>query len=276
MGGYFKTLDIPRLAGRDFNSMDRTGSALVAIVNDTLAERLWPNQNPINLKFDRPDGSAVEVVGLVHDGNGDSRGSALPFVYFPLLQNPNPMRVHASVVVVRSAGFDATSITGLVQRTAFDLDDQTAAFNVHTLQNEFDAAFLPNRIAMYVAGAPGILAFLLSVIGAYGTMALLTAQRRREIGIRIALGAHPSNAVAMMMKEAMKWTAAGISLGVLGALGLLWALNREFAGNSHILRFDSSAFAFGIIVLAVTAATACYIPVKRASRLNPIEVLRNE
>jgi putative ABC transport system permease protein len=267
---YFNTLSIPMIAGRDFARGDGPDSPAVAIVNDTLAQLFWPGESSIGRLLIAADGSSIEVVGVVHDGTSNFDGSPLPFVYRPLAQNQTSGE---SKLLIRTAQQDATVAKYLVQQKVGEIDPNVLAYNMHTMEEAFDLVFGSKRMAVYMAGIPGVLAFLLAVIGTYGTMALLTTQRRQEIGIRIALGAHPSTAAALMLKEGMKWTAAGLGLGVAGAIALVFGLSRWMA---DISQYDVPAFVCGIAVLGVTAAVACYIPAKRACRINPIDVLRQD
>jgi ABC-type antimicrobial peptide transport system permease subunit len=138
---------------------------------------------------------------------------------------------------------------------------------------EQDIRFLfgPNELAMYIAGTPGLMALMLSIIGIYGTMALVVTQRRQEIGIRVALGAHPSQAVVLMLKQGMNSTVIGLGMGGCGALVLTFAISRYFYG---VPQFDFVSFGLSIVLIATTSAVACYIPARTASRLDPIAVLR--
>jgi ABC-type antimicrobial peptide transport system permease subunit len=141
------------------------------------------------------------------------------------------------------------------------------------MERDIRFVLFPNEVAIYIAGVPGVLAFILSIIGTYGTMALVVTQRRQEIGIRIALGAHPSQPVALMLKQGMRWTAIGLGLGTFGAVVLTSAFSRFFYGLPH---FDPLAFGLSIALLLATAVVACYIPARTASRLDPMVVLRTE
>jgi ABC-type antimicrobial peptide transport system permease subunit len=177
-----------------------------------------------------------------------------------------------NTLMVRTSGEPMLSAP-VVQARLAEIDPNLLVYNMHTLEERIGRGLLPFRIFAYVAGIPGAFALLLGVIGTYGTMALIVAQRRREIGIRIALGAHPSEAVSLMTREGLKWTSAGLCLGIFGAFLIVLWLSRQFYGLDFL---DPVAFASMTLLVLATAGAACYIPARKASRLDPIKVLREE
>ncbi len=263
---YFRTIGVPFVDGRDFNSYDRVSTPPVGIVNETLARELSRGGNPVGSRLRLPDGSAIQIVGVTHNFKyvADEKDEA--FLYRPLAQQQS---IHRNVLLVRGSQ-DAAITTSILCAAITEIDPNLF---VHTRTMEHDIRFLlaPNELAMYIAGTPGVLALMLSVIGIYGTMALLVTQRRQEIGVRIALGSHPWQAVALMLKQGMKWTAIGLGIGGFGALVLTFALSRYFYG---VPRFDFLSFTLSTVLTAATSVVACYIPARRASRLDPMAILR--
>jgi hypothetical protein len=268
MPGYFRTVGVSLVDGRDFNSNDRIGTPAVGIINETLAHELSPGRNPVGSWLRLADGSSIEIVGVAHNFKYIADEKVEAFLYRPLAQQRN---IHRNILLVRGTQ-DAAITTSILRATIAEVDPNLF---VHTRTMERDIRFLffPNELAMYIAGAPGVLGLILSIIGIYGTMALVVTQRRQEIGIRIALGAHPSEAVALMLKQGMKWTAIGLGMGAFGGLVLTSALSRYFYG---VPQFDSLSFSLTIVLLAATSAVACYIPARMASRLDPMALLRTD
>jgi predicted permease len=265
MPGYFRTIGVSLVDGRDFNSRDRIGTRPVGIINETLARQLSQDGNPVGRFLRLADGSSIEVIGVAHNFKYSADEKVEAFLYRPLAQQRN---IHRNILLVR--GTQNAAVTASILRATIAEVDPNLFVHTRTMEQDIRFTFLPNVVAMYIAGAPGVLALILSMIGIYGTMALVVTQRRREIGIRVALGAHPSQAVALMLKQGMKWTAIGLGMGAFGALVLTSALSRYFYGVPH---FDSLSFGLTIVLLGAISAVACYIPARTASRLDPMAVL---
>src|SRR5262245_16016007 len=268
--GHFATLRIPLIGGRDFTARDDMNAPKVGIINEAMARRLWPNENPIGRGLRGEDGATIEVIGVAgnvrYEGEEDR---VVPLLYRPIAQRTDPL---PNTILIRTVG-EPMLAASLVQAKIGEIDPNLLAYNLHTLKDRLARALLPYRIFAYAAGIPGVFTLLLSVIGTYGTMALVVSQRRREIGIRIALGAHPSRAVGLMIREGMKWTSVGLCLGIVGALLIALWLSRNFYGLQF---FDPIAFFAITLGVAAVAGTASYIPARRASRLDPVKVLRED
>lgn len=268
--GHFGTLTIPLLQGRDFGAQDRANSPGVGIINEALARQLWPGESPIGRHIRLADGSSIEVVGVAKNSKYRSEveqpKSAL---YLPLAQKPLPP---VDTLLVKTSREPIAAST-LVRSKVAEIDPSLLVYRFRTLDEQLDLRLIFYRIASYIAGVPGALALVLGIIGTYGTMALLVAQRRREIGIRIALGAHPSEAVSLMLRQGMKWTALGLALGISGAFASTFWLSRYI---ERIIWFDPIAFLATTLVMAATAGAACFIPARQASRVDPMVVLRED
>lgn len=274
--GYFRTLQVPMIAGRGFNSQDDLSSAPVGVVNQRMAMMLWPKESPIGRSIRTGDGALVEVVGVARDiitGTQPAVGSlakiAKPTLYRPMSQIS---RVPPNTIYMRFSRTEGEARRAILGKVA-EADPSLLVYNVSTLDDQLEQRLLPLRIIGYVVGIPGMLTLLLGVIGTYGTMAILVAQRRREVGIRIALGAHPSRAVRLILSEGIKSASLGIVLGiVMAAITVLW-LSRNISGIDF---FHPTAFVAMTLLIMATAGTACYIPARRASRVDPIVVLRED
>jgi predicted permease len=283
--GHFRTLGIPLLAGRDFDARDRADAAAVAIVNETLARRFWPGANPIGKRLRMradggtrgtssadPDGGAgpwFEVVGLARDGKYVTVGEdPKPFMYRPMSQEYTP----AGVILVKGRG-DAGETLRAVRSAAAALDPNLAVFSVMTLDAATSISLLPVKIAATVAGTLGMLALALGAIGLYGVMSYLVRQRTREIGIRMALGAQRGAVVDLVTRHGMRWTGIGVAVG----LGASFAVAKLIAGFLFgVGPADPAAFVGIALLLIGTAYVACYIPARRASRIDPLAALREE
>jgi predicted permease len=283
--GHFRTLGIPLLAGRDFDARDRADAAAVAIVNETLARRFWPGANPIGKRLRmRADAAArgtspadgdggagpwFEVVGLARDSKYVTVGEdAKPFMYRPMSQEYTP----AGVILVKGRGDEADALRA-VRSAAAALDPNLAVFSVMTLDAATSISLLPVKIAATVAGTLGMLALALGAIGLYGVMSYLVRQRTREIGIRMALGAQRGAVVDLVTRHGMRWTVIGLAVGLAAS----FAVAKLIAGFLYgVGPADPTAFVGIALLLIGTAYVACYIPARRASRIDPLVALREE
>ena len=269
--GHFKTLAIAIAAGRDFTNRDDRASTPVAIVNETLARRFWPGQDAVGQHL-RPMSSGMnatmEVVGVVRDSKYVSvNEEPRPFMYRPFAQEYTP---HVTLLV-RAAGLPAATlptITGVVH----GLDPGLAVFNASSLTDATAVSLLPWRIAGGLLGALGLLALVLAALGMYGVLSFVVQSRTREMGVRVAIGATPQSVARMVVRQAMTWTATGMALGLVLAIGVTRFLAAFLFGISPT---DLWVFAGVILLLSLVAFTAALVPALRASRLDPIAALRN-
>jgi putative ABC transport system permease protein len=265
--GHFAVLRVPLIEGRDFSDNDNKGSAKVGILNQSLARRMWPNESPVGKSLRGEDG-LIEVIGVAGNVQYEAEQQVAPLLYRPLAQSSG--RTVPNTLMVRTAA-EPMLAAPLVQARIGEIDANLLAFEMHTLEDRIGRTLLPYQILTYITGIPGAFALLLGVIGTYGTMALVVAQRRREIGVRIALGALPSRAVSVVIREGMKWTSLGLCLGLIVAVLIAFWLSRYFYGLNF---FDPVAFVAMMLLVVATAGAAFYIPARRASRLDPMKVLR--
>lgn len=272
--GHFRTLGIPLVAGRDFSSGDRDGSPPVAIINETLARRFWPNESPVGKRMRQRTGLEtfgpwMEVIGVARDSKYVTAGEdPKPFMYESLAQ---AYRGSANLLV--KSRFRATDALPLVHEAVRAVDPNLAIFGVASLDRATSISFLPVKIAASLSATLGVLALALGTIGLYGVMSYLVRQRTRELGIRIALGAHSGAVVSLITRQGMRWTIIGLALG----LGAAFGVAKLMAGFLYgIGPTDPIAFGTITLLLAVTAFAACYVPARRASRIDPLVALRNE
>jgi predicted permease len=266
--GYLQSLGIPLLHGRDFSAADGPGAMRVAIVSQSLAARLWPGQDPIG----KPIGDGVTtstVVGIVPDTvyrNALER-EAPPFYYVPLAQN-----YEAGVALhLRVAEGDPLALLPAVRSAVHDVDPRIAVARPQRLREVFEQSIASQRMMATLVGAFGALALLLATVGVYGIMEHVAAQRRAEIGIRLALGAVPSSIFGLILGDGLKLVAIGTAIGLAAAFATTRYIQTLLFGVDPI---DAATFVAVSVVLAAAAALACFMPARRAMRVDPMVALR--
>ena len=270
---YFETLQIPILRGRAFQDSDRAGAAEVAIINETLARRLFAGEDPIGKTVVNQTGPPpsrerlLQVVGVARDGKYRTLGEEpRAFVYVPAAQLYNS----EFWILARTSGPTALAA---MQATVRDLDPNLPILQAASLADVMAFGLLPQRIAAWIAGSVGAVALMLAMIGVYGLTAHSVAQRRREIGIRMALGAMRGQVLRMTVRRSMLLTAAGSVVG----LGLAAAVAQLLTGLLYgVSPVDPISFAGAAILLCTVALVASVIPARRAATVNPVEALRAE
>lgn len=266
--GYFKTLGIPLLQGRDFDDTDRGGTLRVAIVNQAFADRIWPNENPIGKRFRYyTDKEFRQVVGVAKTSKYVTLGEdPRPAAYTPLEQDPSD----AMVLFVRTAGSPAPAL-GTAQREVRTLDPHVPLQNPYPMREILNQSLWPARMAAILLGALGLLALTLASVGLYGVMAYSVAQRTREIGVRMALGADRSQVLTMVLRQAMTLVVIGLAIGVASALAVSRVVTRLLFGMNAM---DPATFGGVCLLLVTVALVASYVPAWRASRLDALRALR--
>lgn len=270
--GYFELMRTPLAWGRGFEAADHEGAPAVAVVNETMARRFWAPKNgagddAVGRSFVL-DGQAVTVVGVARDGKYRNLGEEpRPFFFLPFAQQPQP-RMH--LLVRRAAAAEVgPAVAAAVERLAPDLPIVLST----PLRRLIGLSLLPQRIAGAAAGVLGAVGLLLASLGVYGSVASTVRQRRRELGIHLALGAERHEVVGLVIKEGVLLAAAGVLLGTLAALGTLRFARGLLFGISASDPFTYVAVA---ALLAVATLVASYLPARHAARLDPISALRSE
>jgi len=269
---YFDTMKIAILRGRAFRDSDTETAPLVAIVNQTMAKRYWPNQDPIGKRFRMKslESPPVEIVGVAHDSkNLFVVEGSLPYFYVPFTQVFSSMRV----LHIRSL-VDPQRLSNRLQQEVSALDP-VMPVSVQTMAAAVDGAqgFFLLRVGVIQAGGMGILGLLLAAVGVYGVMSYGATQRTREIGIRMALGATPQAVLGMILNQGVWMIVAGVVLGLMGAAAVTRVLTRFLFSVSLA---DPLVFFLAAALLGVVALWACYLPARRAMRVEPMVALRHE
>ena len=269
--GYLQTMGIALLRGRDFGSQDREGAPGVVIINETFARRHFPGQDPLGrrISLNGPRGPWREIVGMTRDGKYRTLGEApAPFVHLPLAQNHETgMTLH-----VRAAG-DPAGLVAAVRGEIRGLERNLPATDIRPLTEQISRSLFPARMGAALLGVFGLIALLLATVGLYGVMSYAVARRTRELGVRMALGAQPGDVLRLVLREGMTLIAAGVGLGLAGALAVTRLLASFLYGVSTT---DPATFAGLAALLAAVALLASLIPARRAARVDPMVALRQE
>jgi predicted permease len=270
-GRYFEGMKIPLIAGRYFNETDTRTNPRAIIVDQHMAEQLWPGEDAVGKRIrtggidansNAPWLTVVGVVGNVKQDTLDS-DSRIAF-YYPHSQ----VTSRALTVVMRGS-----SDTAALRRELSALDPDLPIYKVRTMSARVDESLARRRFSMLLLTLFAALALGLAAIGVYGVMSFLVGQSTREFGIRIALGAAPVEILRMVLRQGMMVSAIGIVAGTLGALGLTRFMQSLLFGVSHT---DAATFAGIVLLLSLIALLACYIPARRAARVDPVISLRND
>jgi predicted permease len=271
--GYFGTMRIPLVAGREFAATDRQGAAPVVIVNETFARRFWPDGSPLGrrIRFAGDSQPWMEVIGVARDIRYNTLGETTPvFLYAPFAQSPTrSMAVHLRL----ASGVTPVSISRDVVGAVRLLDPSLPPPTVRALEEEQRIVLLPAQIGAGLTGAFGMLALLLAGVGIFGVAAFAVAQRTRELGIRSALGAQAPRLVLGVLTDTVRTVAIGGAAGLLLALGLARLLSSQLYGVSA---FDPVIFVSAPLLLILVSTIATLIPAQRAARVNPVDALRTE
>jgi putative ABC transport system permease protein len=270
---YFSTMKVPLIQGRFFDSRDRADSPMVLIVNKTLADRAFPNGNAIGrrLLFPQITETPFEIVGIVTDEKVNGMDVATkPVMYSPYSQDISTF----TGIVIRSA-LQSETLLGTVRNEIRSLDPEVTVFGTTTIQQmitDSPATFL-RRYPAFLIGIFAVVALILAAIGIYGVISYSVSQQRQEIGIRLALGAEKRHIVAMVMKQGVYLVAGGVGVGLAASFGVTRLLASLLFGVSPNDPFIMSGIA---VLIALVALLACFIPARRATKVDPMIALRYE
>jgi putative ABC transport system permease protein len=283
-------LGSPLIAGRVFTAQDTLNSQPVAIINQAAVEKFFPGENPLGkrIKLGLPDNlilpgmlpaglegfSWLTVVGIVKNIRQSVLMQEYPAAgYVPLAQAPHfPSLLNSTTLLVRSTN-DPLALVNSVRRQIHSVDPDLPLAKVATMEARIDDSLKAQRFNAFLMGLFAALALLLAVIGLYGVLSYLVVQRRHEIGVRMALGAQSHNVVFLLLKQGLRLTLLGVVIGIAGATGLTRLLERLLFGVEPT---DPITFASVVVLLISVALIACYIPARRAAKVDPLVSLRSE
>jgi putative ABC transport system permease protein len=268
--GYFQTMAIPLLRGRDFSDADGPNAQPVIVVSQATAKKFWGDADPIGRVLHRSANRSVAftVVGIVGDVRNTALNQQSPTLYYPLATRVWPLMD----AVVRTGGSPEILLPSIRQKI-HQLDPELALANVRTMEDWVSDTAAQPRLNAILLGAFAAVALLIATIGIYGVLAYSANQRTPEIGLRMALGARPAGVLQLVVGEGMKLVLAGIAIGLAGGLALGRAVSSLVFG---IAVRDPTTFAIVTLVLSTVSLFACAIPAHRASRVGPIIALRDE
>jgi putative ABC transport system permease protein len=270
---YLETLNIPLRLGRDFFERDNERSPGVAIINETLARSVWPNQNPVGKRFTwvRPDGSkpVTEVIGVTRDTKGRNLFEPTGvFMYLPLMQNYQ----QEAILHLRTT-IEPERLAAAVQREVSALDRNLPLYDIKPLRDHLTATLTPQRLLALLISGFGLLALLLASVGLYGVLAYTVTQRTPELGIRLALGAQRRDVLRLIVAQGVKLALIGVSLGLIASFALTRLLKNLLFGVSAT---DPLTFIITTLLLIMVALLAALVPARRATKVDPMIALRYE
>jgi predicted permease len=270
--GYFQVLEIPLIRGRIFDGRDGANSPHVAVISESLARERWPNQDPIGhtIEFGNMDGdlrllTIVGIVGDTHEYGLDA--PPRPTVYVDLLQRP-----HAAITLTMLSDADMRSVASAARGILQNLNPEVAA-KFQTFSQVYSTSLGSRRFNVILIGFFGITALLLATAGVFGVMAYSVSRRTREIGVRVALGAAPSGILRMILGQGLRTIFIGVAIGIAASLALTRTVQSLLFG---VTATDPVTFGGVTLLLVGAALLACYIPARRATKVDPMVALRHE
>jgi predicted permease len=270
--GYFATLGVPVLLGREFTDSDIDGGQRVAVVNEVMANRFWKGQNPIGRRFARQSetGFEIEVVGVVRDSRFANLREDVPMSYY--IPYAQARAINSLTFYVRHRADDA-AVARAIRQAVARVDARLPVYDFRTMQSQVAESMYIERLVASLSMLFGLLALGLAAVGLYGVTSHAVAQRRREIGIRMALGAERASVLWGVLRQVLALAAAGVLIGVPAALGAGQLIESLLFG---LAPRDPLTLAAAAGVLIGVAALAGYVPAVRAMRVDPVVALRDE
>ncbi len=277
---YFRLMGMPLLRGRAFNADDRADQPHSVIIDESLARRYFPGKDPIGQQLDdnqsdQKNPPPLTIIGVVPRTRNEAPGEDnveqyhWPQIYYCADQVPT----HGNMVMVRVKSGDPLSLIPAIKRELQALDPDQAFADISTMEDNIAKSLGSRRMMMSLLGAFAVIALLLASVGLYGVMALTVTQRTRELGIRLALGAQRADVFRLVLSQGMLLVASGLVIGIIAALGAGRGLQSLLYGVGG---FDAPAISIALFALALVALIACWVPARRATRVDPIIALRSE
>jgi len=267
---YFNTMGIPLAQGRDFNAQDGEGNPRVVIINEELARRYFTGESPIGKRLSFDAGREyVVIIGVARSAKyRELREAPLPFIYIPLAQE-----YRSDMTLLVSAVGAPANLAPALRREIQRLNGDVPVFGVRTMSEHISAALSADRMIATLLGAFGGIAMLLAVVGIYGVVSYAVTKRTREIGVRVALGARGVDVLKLVIGQGMKMVVIGMAIGLLMSFALTWLTASLLFGVSAT---DPLTFAVISALLALVALLACWLPARRATKMDPMIALRHD
>ena len=267
---FFETMGIPMVMGRSFTADDRPTSQRVVIVNETAADRFWPGESPLGREiFPLGSKQGLRVVGVVGNTKINRlREPPKPLFYFPIAQSPD-----SDLVLVARGRLPAEEITAMIRQMIREVNPDIMIMDAKTMSENIGVILFPARMAALLLGAFGVLSLILAAIGLYGVVSFSVAQRTREMGIRMSLGANAVTVMSMVLRDAMAVVGIGGAVGLAATFGLTHLVRHALYGVGP---WDPITIIGVPLLLCCVATVAALIPAHRASRVNPVQALKYE
>jgi putative ABC transport system permease protein len=269
---YFRTMEIPVRAGRSFSDTDLNDAPKVMVINENMARRFWPNEDPIGQRVTMMDWGPPltgQIVGVVGDVKADGMDTETrPMIYWPYTQFP----IIFNSIVVRT-DVEPLSVLGALKQQIWAIDPAQPVASALTMEQVMSNSVATRRFNMLLLGVFAGLALLLAAVGIYGVISYTVSQRTNEIGIRVALGAQRSDIIRLVVSQGMTLTMVGVIAGVAAALALTRLMTTLLFGVSPT---DAPTFTAVAVLLISVALTACIVPARRATKVDPMTALRCE
>ena len=269
--GYFRAMDIPIVDGRDFDDRDHAKAQRVVVINQEMAQMLWPGESAVGKRIliGAESRDPIQVVGVVKTGKYRNLAEdPKPYFYYPMTQ-----RRPGTMQLVMRSNLDPRGLAGAIRKEVQNIDRSVPVSSVKTMTEHLTYALWAPNMAASLSLAFGVLAIVLSAIGLYSVMAYVVSQRTREVGIRMALGANRADVLKMITVQGMRLAVIGVVIGLVLSLGLARALSSLLIGVSG---YDVTTFVIVSVLLVLVAFIACYLPARRATRIVPLVALRYE
>lgn len=272
---FFKTLRIPLLQGRDFTLRDSASAPEVAIINESMARYYFGHEPPVGkrLSFQGPGEGEIEIIGVAKDIKYSSlRETAPRMIYVPYLQTPSVSLPFGMTLEIRTAGIPDSYI-GSVRDAIRSVESEIPILAFTTAAEQVNESLGQDRLVAKLSSLFGVLALVLASIGLYGVMTYMVTRRTAEIGVRMALGAQRSDVLRMVLRESLGLVAVGLALGALVWLALGWLVSSQLY---DVTPYDPLTLGIVLVMLTWVALVACYIPARRATKVDPMVALRQE
>jgi putative ABC transport system permease protein len=270
--GYFEAMRIPVLKGRSFTELDRADTPLVVVVNEALARRYWPGEEVIGKRLGFNESGKqdwYEIIGIVGSVKHDRLAAEpKPELFYAYRQYPK----NFMSLVVRASS-DPASLSPALRDQVLALDKDQPVFDIKTMNERMSKSLAQSRFVMSLLAVFAALALILAAVGIYGVMSYAVTQRTHEIGIRMALGAKTSDVLKMVVGQGLMLTLAGVAAGVAGAAALTRLMESLLY---EVGATDWATFTIVAVVLTGVALAACFVPARRAAKVDPMVALRNE
>ncbi|MFC1766092.1 ADOP family duplicated permease, partial [Planctomycetota bacterium] len=268
---YFQLTGIPLLRGRTFLDHDNKTNTPVMVVNQTMAQRFWPDLDPVGqwIRLRKPDGQAIQIIGVVRDSVlGNVKEESTPYFFLPYAQHYHPSNMLVAECQVRAA-----SLIGPMRKLLVSLGEKPAPSDVNTIAGYIRIRLAGEAFLSKITSLFGVLGLLLASAGLYGVLAYMVSQQTHNIGVRMALGAQRRAVLCLFLRRGLSLVAIGSLIGLPIAVALGFLLEGTLYGVSPM---DPLSIAIALIVMVMVALLACYIPARRAAKIDPMEALRYE